>query len=871
MRKLVSFLMVTLALSAGARRIAPEEAFSVASDFFNPPVASRAASSEKPVAVNRVMPESEVMSRARGEQAFCPYYVYNADNNRGFVIIAGDDRAPKVIGYSNTGSFSFTNIPPQLSAILQGYSERLENLSYTTTHPSWNAPARSDDDEAEGAGVLLTTANWGQGTPYNTLTPEIDGSHCPTGCVATAIAIVMKYHNWPDQGRSWDLIQDPYGEKSDACLVQHFSDYKFDYSDLPDSNLENLSPEQVNKLSTIMLAAGQAVRSIYGVEETSAYPQVLCHELHEKFAFSPECEFLLKSEYSDQEWMAIIKDQLDNNCPIIYSGYGATGGHTFVCDGYDDQNHIHINWGWDGYDNGYFTVDELLYGGDQNMTINISPDYDKTVHSKIYASHDNIYREFKCANNISVINVEKGVPFDIRTQSYRFQHGMNFDLSYALVDKDGNIKAVAGNSYQTVYPWPYFEPIPACTDFVFTDLTFDCEVLPTDRIQLCAKMIGNNDLPADSDWLLVLGSPKTPTSIPAKGNVPVYCNFYYDIDDLLDVTLINYGEETQLKGKGSMSMMQGKTALLNIENNLSNDKFATLTNVGQSFYESIEQMSITSNFFDFSFVFYEGDYHLTIATHDYEHDVVVTLDENTSLQSKIDPDRATCIGSLEINGSMDAFDFWYIHQNMLGLQRLDLSNVTIRETVCPEEVTFPTGGVAPVQQANHMPEWALRELKSLSEVKLPANLEGFTNMSLTGLAIETLTLPESVKNLGTNNFFNCQNLKTIISHNPEANYINDCNFTATKLLTEGTLYVPDESVELYKKASNWNLIPNILPLSEYTGISEIASEENSSLIEVYNLTGIHLMQAADKSALTGLQPGVYLLRQDGHTTKYIVR
>lgn len=134
-----------------------------------------------------------------------------------------------------------------------------------------------------------------------------------------------------------------------------------------------------------------------------------------------------------------------------------------------------------------------------------------------------------------------------------------------------------------------------------------------------------------------------------------------------------------------------------------------------------------------------------------------------------------------------------------------------------------------------------------------------------------LTPTETVKNFGTNNFFSCQNLKTIISHNPEANFINDCNFTDTKLLNEYTLHVPDESLELYKNSSSWNEIPTILPLSECSGINEITTIVTSSIIEVYNVNGMRLMQVADKTALAELQPGVYLLRQDGQTTKYIAR
>ncbi|MDE6335035.1 MAG: C10 family peptidase, partial [Muribaculaceae bacterium] len=173
MRKLLLPSLLLTVFLAHSRQVSPDEASAVASDFFHTS-GIQSTLSDNPMKLKRVVDSSGAN----------PYYVFNATDGNGFVIVSGDDRAPRILGYSTQGEFEGANMPPQLNALLTSYSERLDNLP-DMPHASWsNVLSRSQENE-----VLLPTANWGQGYPYNTDCPVIDGKSTLTGCVATAMAI----------------------------------------------------------------------------------------------------------------------------------------------------------------------------------------------------------------------------------------------------------------------------------------------------------------------------------------------------------------------------------------------------------------------------------------------------------------------------------------------------------------------------------------------------------------------------------------------------------------------------------------------------------------------------------------------------------
>ena len=135
----------------------------------------------------------------QGNTAEAAYYVFNAESNQGYVIVAGDDCVPAVLGYSDNGAFDPNDVPEAMQQMLDYYAEQVTVLSGNDL----KSPARLI---ARAAIAPLTTSIWGQSEPFNiylpfTRTTTSDGVtrawHGKVGCVATAMAQVMYYHKWP--------------------------------------------------------------------------------------------------------------------------------------------------------------------------------------------------------------------------------------------------------------------------------------------------------------------------------------------------------------------------------------------------------------------------------------------------------------------------------------------------------------------------------------------------------------------------------------------------------------------------------------------------------------------------------------------------
>lgn len=341
MHKLLSLIFICFAIFANARQITSHEAAAIASEFLQ--TSSMGLKAGKPVTPRQV--KAQYSSRTLEDDQ--PYYVFSTADNRGFVIVSGDDRGKKILGYSDTANFDIENMPPQLKVMLNQYTEQISNLSGDAPDSSWLAPSHLSSDEK---GILLETANWGQGYPYNTQCPIIDGVQAPTGCVATAMAIVMKYHNWPE-GYDWDSM--------------------------PMQSLEEVS----TPLAKLMHDTGEAVFMNYGINESGAHMNWVGHKLQQMFKYSPECQFITRQNIDDEEWISILKGTIASGNPVIYNGTGNFENHAFVIDGFNEDDFYHVNWGWNGNFNGYFALNNLNpsdisnFSETQGMVINIIPDH----------------------------------------------------------------------------------------------------------------------------------------------------------------------------------------------------------------------------------------------------------------------------------------------------------------------------------------------------------------------------------------------------------------------------------------------------------------------------------------------------------------
>lgn len=242
--KKLSFTIIGLLipLLAVAQRISNDEAMDIASQVLGKQVVK--AEVKKSARAS----EKEIV---QSEEPF--YSLYTGEDGNGFVIVSTDRRAPQIIGYGDSKA-DINNLPPQLKAILEKQDSVLQATPNLPEHPSWKQKTTRADSEG---GKLLKTANWGQGYPYNLMTPEIDGQHCPTGCVATAMAILMKYYEWPQKGRG---SYGYYSVSTNADLQFDYNSYSPDWENMKmDYSETDFSQDEAMAVSKLMSAAGIAI------------------------------------------------------------------------------------------------------------------------------------------------------------------------------------------------------------------------------------------------------------------------------------------------------------------------------------------------------------------------------------------------------------------------------------------------------------------------------------------------------------------------------------------------------------------------------------------------------------------------------------
>lgn len=200
---------------------------------------------------------------------------------------------------------------------------------------------------------------WDQDEYYNILCPsdsEGQGNHVLTGCVATAMAQVMRYWEYPAQGTGSHSYSCDYG-----TLSADFGNSTYHYDMMPDRLSAGTPAAQVQEVAKLIYHCGVSVDMDYGPESSGSYLSLSPNALHTYFGYGMS-SYIHKNQYSASSWNDIIKNQLDSLRPVLYRGQSDAGGHAFVCDGYDDQDYFHFNWGWNGSNNGYYLLSGLTPG-----------------------------------------------------------------------------------------------------------------------------------------------------------------------------------------------------------------------------------------------------------------------------------------------------------------------------------------------------------------------------------------------------------------------------------------------------------------------------------------------------------------------------
>ena len=309
-------------------------------------------------------------------------FIFNRGEKDGFIIISGDDATVPVLGYSASGRFSSEDMPPSLKSWLNEYSRQIE---YLRNNPSLSAPSSSNGEDFASIEPLIQS-HWEQASPYNDQCPEYRGERCLTGCSATAMAMVMKYYEYPKQGTG-SYTYTPTNNRRLGKLTADFGNTTYDWDNMLDEYWWGYyNDEQANAVATLMYHCGVSINMQYDPAASGAYSQDWMVALKTYFGYDDGVHIVLRDFYSTQSWNEMIYNELAAGRPVLYSGSSAYGGHAFVCDGYSADGYFHINWGWAGMSDGYFLLSaldpyEMGSGGSdggfnyrQDATIGIKPD-----------------------------------------------------------------------------------------------------------------------------------------------------------------------------------------------------------------------------------------------------------------------------------------------------------------------------------------------------------------------------------------------------------------------------------------------------------------------------------------------------------------
>ena len=276
-------------------------------------------------------------------------YVFNR-GAEGFLIASADDCMPPLLGYSDSGSFDMENASPEFKWWLSQYASEVD--AFFRSNDARNFVYSATRSDRATISPLLST-EWNQGYPYNIYCPSDAGGRSVTGCVATAMAQVIKYHGYPSRGSG----SHSYTWK-DQTLEYDYANAYFDYGNMLDVYYDNSGQTQIEAVANLMYACGVGVDMNYSSRESGASDVSVLKALKDYFNYAPDMRSLAREYFSNEEWNEIVYSELNARRPVLYRGSSDEGGHMFVCDGYED-GYFHINWGWGGYCDGWFLLSAL--------------------------------------------------------------------------------------------------------------------------------------------------------------------------------------------------------------------------------------------------------------------------------------------------------------------------------------------------------------------------------------------------------------------------------------------------------------------------------------------------------------------------------
>lgn len=749
-KKLIFLLFACASGMAHADEVSVDNAKQLAADFFSASSLDRLASAD-----------ALDLAYTCGTASHPLYYVFNAHEGQGYIIISADDCTTPVLGYSLEGRYDAGSMPPAMNWMMHGLESEIKAAPGLQNPVSMTERRRMARRAAQSnERILLETPQWRQEAPFNKHIP----GNALTGCVGTAMAMIMKYHEFPERGTgSFNAVN---------------FDVAYDWANMRmDSYRSGYSEAEAEAVSTLIYHAAASIGTQFGYSGSSAYEVKVPAALVNYFGYDPGVSYKKRSETPTQaEFDRLVENEIRASRPVLYCGQDVTAGHAFVVDGYDPlSGMIHVNWGWggaDGNNNGGWYASTAL-----NPTVSQSHSF----------------------NNLTTIiyNIKPGdgsnsawSPLHITADGR--QPGMSSDLEGDLtVGKEftvrvGNIKNLSYDRFSGKFAVALFDATGAfkCTLSKIDGMTLDGMALyPFSTVAYSCSLPAGTSVDAGDvirmatsadngqTWLPIAGELVTINEIPATGAVPQYFTVstpsgisgaaFTGSDKVIKgwnytFRVVPTNPETDVitvKGNGYL-LTPGANYTYTINNVLDNMEIAVYV---QPASEVKEKRSLW-------------------------------VGQPGTLETLIEGADAGTIKDLTLFGTIDARDFAFMKSSM-KLTRLDLSGVRISANG--------------TNQANAIPREAFRNLWSLKEVILPSSVNRLNNGCFRSCGITSIVIPAAVNTYEYNVFNGSSGLRDIWVLNPTPAFVNWCVFYGTP--SDRTVHcVNMGAAGTYMKNQYWN-------------------------------------------------------------------
>lgn len=686
------FALLFIGLPANAQKRSLAEAAKVATGFFH---------AEEVDAMQ--MKEEEGSRRLQKkvmDYTSDAYYMFrNKEDNR-LVVISGDQRMQSILGYTDN-AIEDNMMPDGLAELLTTYKRQYAALS-----PDCQTVCKSNLNNGER---LLKTPDWGQWAPFNLRTPL----SYPTGCAATAMSIVMRYHQWPVMGQ---------GSKThiwkDSVMTADFEHTRYDWDNMPMS-YDSYTTAQAEAVSLLMRHAGIAVEMYYAAESSGARQSLVPGALTQYFRYAATTRLVSAADYDAATWEKMMRSEIDADRPVIYTGESTMGrgSHGFVLDGYRD-NLFHFNFGWNGSGNGYFAISAFSststafeFANQQQAVIGIKPlreDNCAPLTLECEGKYEGFY------SDLTTLTADTSV--SIHLSSLTALRQWNGKLRWELCDAEGNVKE-AFDSKTVSINGGNSQPI----DFSFAPST---TATKGSYLRLMACENGKEE------WTFVFNAKGQEVRMDAyERKVPVV----EIISDMENATLNDQNQgNVCFEGKPLL----GSTYTYNIA-----WKSSTVKNIVQQRFcgEAYWQKSDKSVMLTADTLYIKAKaYERSQLVQECQVNVVKPGQLEATLL-KATPD-ADAVESLTITGSLDDNDLAYL-STLQTLKKLNLENATIQQGLFG----------AP-----------FKDFSRLETCELPRSLKQIGSETFKGCALlKTISLPVSLQATGNDILSGCQKMTDI--------------------------------------------------------------------------------------------------------------